>query len=335
MRLAAGVAVAAMIAAAAAYAISPRTTSPLQPTQIPLARMQLSTLARSAAGVVTGGELGHILVSADQGGHWQSARLSAEREALINQIVFADGKLGIAVGGEGWILRTEDGGLSWQEVAFKSHGGDPLMSVARVAPNRWIAVGAFGQAMRSGDNGRTWQHVEIEGVGDHHLNRIVGAADPQHWIIVGERGLVLLSDDAGEHWHLVAPFYKGSFYGAVSLGGANWLVYGMRGNVFRSTDGGQQWNRSTVPAPASMFGDARTADGALLLAGQGGIVLESNDDGQHFAMIRNGGRATFMDLLRNPNGWLIASDGGLRAYPADLHTQASAPASSSTSGVTP
>jgi len=77
MRLVAGVAVAAMIAAAAAYAISPRSTPLLQPTRIPLARMQLNTLARSAAGVVMGGELGHILVSADQGGHWQPARLSA------------------------------------------------------------------------------------------------------------------------------------------------------------------------------------------------------------------------------------------------------------------
>jgi photosystem II stability/assembly factor-like uncharacterized protein len=108
----------------------------------------------------------------------------------------------------------------------------------------------------------------------------------------------------------------------------------MRGNVFRSTDGGQQWTRSAVPAPASMFGDARTADGALLLAGQGGMVLESKDEGQHFAMIRNGVRVTFMDLLREPNGWLIASDGGLRYYPADLHTQASTPAPSSTRGAT-
>lgn len=343
MRLAAGVTVAAMIAAAAAYAISPRTTPPLQPTHIPLAHMQLNTLARSTAGVVAGGELGHIFVSADQGAHWQPAALSADRNALINQIVFADGKLGIAVGHEGWILRTEDGGLHWREVAFRSKGGDPLMSVAHVGAKRWIAVGAFGQAMQSNDDGNSWQRFEIAGVGDHHLNRIVGTADERHWIIVGERGLVLLSDDAGEHWCSVAPFYNGSFYGAVPLKDSGWLVYGMRGNAFRSTDGGSTWIRADVPTPASMFADTRTADGALLLAGQGGIVLESHDDGQHFTLIRNGVRVTFMDLRRVPDGWLIASDGGLRRYPADLHVAAvpartasasSTSAPSSTSGAT-
>jgi photosystem II stability/assembly factor-like uncharacterized protein len=326
MRLAVGVTVAAMIAAAAAYAISPRHTPPLKDTRVPLERMQLDTLAQSAAGIVAGGELGHILVSSDHGAHWQSARLSIDRYALINQIVFATDQLGIAVGHEGWILRTEDGGKSWREVAFDDKGNGPLMSTARVAPGRWIAVGAFGLMMRSGDDGKHWQPFTVEGVGDHHLNRIVGAPDGRHWIIVGERGLVMLSDDAGANWRIVPPFYNGSLYGAVAdpAGAGSWLVYGMRGNVFRSADGGQNWTRAEVPGPVSLFADARAANGELLLAGQGGIVLGSTDGGAHFAMLRHGTRLTFTDLLRSPNGWLAASDGGLRAYTADLRQELAA-----------
>jgi photosystem II stability/assembly factor-like uncharacterized protein len=334
MRLAVGITVAAMIAAAAAYAISPRHTPPLQDTRIPLERMQIDTLARSAAGIVAGGELGHILVSHDEGRHWASAQLSTDRYALVNQIVFATDRLGIAVGHEGWILRTEDGGNSWREVAFDASGNDgPLMSAARVAPGRWIAVGAFGLMMRSDDDGRTWQRFSVDGVGDHHLNRIVGAPDGQHWLIVGERGLVMLSDDAGASWHIQPPFYNGSFYGAVAQpggvdgadGATSWLVYGMRGNVFRSMDGGQSWTRAAVPVPASMFGDARTRSGELLLAGQGGIVLGSTDGGQHFSVLRHGTRLTFTDLLSDPGGWLIASDGGLRLYTPDLQRERATP----------
>lgn len=326
MRLAVGVTVAAMIAAAAAYAISPRHTPPLQDTRVPLERMQLDTLAQSAAGIVTGGEQGHILFSPDHGEHWQSARLSTDRYALINQIVFATDRLGIAVGHEGWILRTEDGGKTWREVAFDEKGNGPLMSAARVGPGRWIAVGAFGLMMRSEDEGKSWQRFAVGGVGDHHLNRIVGAPDGRHWIIVGERGLVMLSDDAGASWRILPPFYKGSLYGAVTepAGANSWLVYGMRGNVFRSLDGGQSWTRAEVPVPASLFGDAWAADSKLLLAGQGGIVLGSVDGGAHFSMLRHGTRLTFTDLIRSPNGWLAASDGGLRAYTPDLQHELAA-----------
>jgi photosystem II stability/assembly factor-like uncharacterized protein len=285
--------------------------------------MQLGTLAQSSAGIVAGGELGHILYSADHGAHWQSAQVQGERHALINQIAFATDRVGVAVGHEGWILRTEDGGKSWREVAFDAKGNGPLMSAAHVAPGRWIAVGAFGLMMRSDDDGKHWQSFTVEGVGDHHLNRIVGAPDGRHWIIVGERGLVMLSDDAGANWRIVPPFYNGSLYGAVAdpAGAGSWLAYGMRGNVFRSLDGGQSWTRADVSAPASMFGDARAANGELLLAGQGGIVLGSTDGGAHFSMLRHGTRLTFTDLLRMPNGWLAASDGGLRAYSPDLQQE--------------
>jgi hypothetical protein len=104
-------------------------------------------------------------------------------------------------------------------------------------------------------------------------------------------------------------------------GAGSWLAYGMRGNVFRSQDGGQNWTRAEVSVPASMFGDARAANGELLLAGQGGIVLGSTDGGAHFSMLRHDTRLTFTDLLKMPNGWLAASDGGWRAYSADLQQE--------------
>ncbi len=320
MRTAVGVTIAALIALGAAQAFAPRETPPLATSRLPMERLQLNTLVRSKAGLVSGGELGALLVSPNQGKDWQRASVSKDRQALINQISFApDGLDGMAVGHEGWILHTLDGGKSWKELAFEEKNGEPLMSVARLPSGAWIAVGAFGRALRSNDQGAHWTALALPGAGveDKHLNRIVGSADGQHWLIVGERGLVLRSDDGGENWVAVEPFYNGSFYNAASLPGGGWLVYGMRGNAYRNTDVQATWTKATLPVQASFFGHAVTADGRLMLVGQGSLVATSTDGGEHFSISRAQGRATLTDLLvqADGHGW-ITSDAGLQPFPA-------------------
>ncbi|WP_029527740.1 WD40/YVTN/BNR-like repeat-containing protein [Polaromonas glacialis] len=309
---------AVLMALGAAQAFAPRHTPPLAATRLAVERMHLNTLVASKAGLVTGGELGTLLYSTNQGKDWQRAKVSADRQALINQISFApDGLHGMAVGHEGWILRTSDGGLSWQEVAFDEKNGEPLMSVARLPSGVWIAVGAFGRALQSDDQGDHWTRLALPGAGveDKHLNRIVGSADGQRWLIVGERGLVLHSGDAGQSWSVIEPFYNGSLYNAMPLPNGGWLAYGMRGNIFH-TDGDQgPWSRSDIPVQASFFGHAMTADGRLMLVGQGSVIATSTDGGRHFSLSRAQGRASLTDLLLLPDGQgLLASDAGLQAF---------------------
>ncbi|MEO7161051.1 MAG: YCF48-related protein [Polaromonas sp.] len=310
---------AVLMALGAAQAFAPRETPPLAATRLAVERMHLNTLAASKAGLVTGGELGALLVSTDQGKDWKRAKVSADRQALINQISFApDGLHGMAVGHEGWILRTSDGGLSWQEVAFDEKNGEPLMSVAYLPSGAWIAVGAFGRALRSDAQGEHWAPLTLPAsVEDKHLNRIVGSADGQCWLIVGERGLVLRSSDAGQTWSVVEPFYNGSLYNAIALPDGGWLAYGMRGNIFRSAGGDAPWSRSDMPVHASFFGHAVTADGRLILVGQGSVIAISTDGGSHFSLSRAQGRASLTDLLLQPGGqgWLT-SDAGLQAFPS-------------------
>ena len=329
---------AVLIALGAAQAFAPRQTPPLAASQLPMDRVQLNSLVKSKAGLVTGGELGTLLLSPDQGKDWQRASVSNNRQALINQISFAsDGLDGMAVGHEGWILHTLDGGKSWKEVAFEEKNGEPLMSIARIPSGAWIAVGAFGRAIRSNDDGVSWTPLVFPAdadVGDKHMNRIVGSADGQHWLIVGERGLVLRSGDAGESWALVPPFYNGSFYNAAALPNGGWLVYGMRGNVYRNTDAQAAWTKSELPVQASFYGHTVTPDGRLLLVGQGSLVATSTDGGAHFSISRAKGRATLTDVLvqADGQGW-IASDAGLQPFPPVASTASPAsPASPPTSG---
>ena len=319
MRTPVGLVVAALMTLGAVQAFAPRETPPLAATRLAVDRMQINTLSTSKAGLVAGGELGTLLYSTDQGQHWERALVSAQRQALINQISFApDGLQGMAVGHEGWILRTSDGGLSWTEVAFDEKNGEPLMGIARMPSGAWITVGAFGRALRSDDQGARWEPLALpESVADKHLNRIVGSAGGQHWLLVGEQGLVLRSTDGGAHWAVVEPFFYGSLYNALALPRGGWLAYGMRGHVFRSDGLEAPWTRSAMPAQVSFFGHATTADGQIVLVGQGSLVATSKDGGRHFSLGRVQGRANLTDLVLAPNGtgWL-ASDAGLQAFSA-------------------
>lgn len=333
MRTPIGLAMAAIIALAAAQAFAPRETPPLAATRLAVERMHLNTIASTRAGLVTAGELGHLLVSTDQGRVWQRASVDRDRQALINQVSFApDGLNGIAVGHEGWILRSTDGGWTWTESAFDEKNGEPLMSAAQLADGRWIAVGAFGRALVSEDGGMRWTRLPLpeSGIEDKHLNRIVGSADRQRWLIIGERGLVLRSDDQGASWTHVEPFYNGSFYNAVALRDGGWLVYGMRGHLYRAASASAPWQRVEVGAPVSFFGHTQTSDGRLLLVGQGGMLATSRDDGASFALSRTGLRATLTDLFlgTDGSGWLT-SDAGLTPYPGQA--QAASPSASGAS----
>ena len=326
MHMLVGLAMAAIVAAAAIFSFSPRPTPPLAPWHLPVERMQLNTLARFGQGLVAGGELGHILLSADGGKTWTDAAVTPRRYALINQIVFADERTGMAVGHEGSILRTEDGGKSWREVAFDEQNGVPLMSIAKLPSGQWLAVGAFGRAQRSSDDGKTWEKFKLEGNEDLHLNRLVKGKDAKDWLLVGEHGLVRRSGDGGATWTAVPAFYNGSFYNAAQLDGGTWLVHGMRGNVYRSSDAAAHWTKSEMPAPISTFASARSADGRRLLVGQSSMVLASTDDGATFRIQRRGGLTTLMDIAVMPDGsWLLPSDFGLqRLDPAAAANSANA-----------
>ncbi|MDX1464277.1 MAG: YCF48-related protein [Halomonas sp.] len=322
MRTSVGLLITLIVAAAGIFAFSPRTTPALDDSRIPVHDMQLNAIVETAAGLVTAGELGHILVSDDGGRHWERAELSTQRHALITRLRFSDdGRHGLAIGHEGWILRTEDGGRYWQEVAFDSERGEPLLDLAQLPSGRWMAVGAFGRVLRSDDSGLSWQPVSIPGNTDWHLNAIRAAADGRHWLIVGEAGTAFRSLDGGESWAPIPAFYEGSLYGARHLGEATWVAYGMRGNVFRSEDHGASWQAVPLDLPLSLFADLRLPGGTLLLAGQGGTVLASHDRGRSFSVVRRQGKRTLTDLALTADGdWLLTSNDGLQRIAGQAQT---------------
>ena len=93
-----GMAMALIVTAASIYSFSPRHMHPLEETRIPVDRMQLTSIERSKAGLVIAGELGTILVSADEGSSWKPAVVSHDRQALISEdLAFVRAAAAVAV----------------------------------------------------------------------------------------------------------------------------------------------------------------------------------------------------------------------------------------------
>ncbi|MBV0934714.1 WD40/YVTN/BNR-like repeat-containing protein [Marinobacterium weihaiense] len=311
MRVTLGIAVSLIVAVAGLFAFSHRDTPPLGPSQIPVENMNLTSITQTAAGLVTAGELGHILVSNDQGNSWNKATLSHQRHALITRLHFKDERNGLAIGHEGWILKTTDGGRNWDEVAFNP-GGEPLLSVNRLPSGVWMAIGAFGQALMSSDDGQSWAEMPPPNGTDWHLNALLPSEDHRTWLIVGEAGTLFRSLDGGDTWESIPEFYNGSFYGGAHLGDDTWVVYGMRGNIFRSDDNGTSWASVGGQLNASLFTHRVLDNGDILLGGQGGVLMISEDRGQNFRFLHKSGRMTLTDMARLPSGQLLmSSDSGL------------------------
>ncbi len=311
MRVTLGIAVSLIVAVAGIFAFSHRDTPSLGPRQIPVDNMNLTSIVQTDAGLVTAGELGHILISSDQGNSWQQASLSQQRHALITRLHFTDDRHGLAIGHEGWILKTEDGGRHWKEVAFNP-GSEPLLSINRLPSGVWMAIGAFGQALVSNDNGNSWSSMPPPNGTDWHLNNLLPSKDHTTWLIVGEAGTLFRSTDGGQSWETIPEFYNGSFYGGLNLGGDTWVVYGMRGNIFRSVDNGQSWESVGGELQASLFTHSVLDNGDILLGGQGGALLLSEDQGRSFRFLHKSGRMSVTDITRlDDDRLLLSSDAGL------------------------
>ncbi len=299
---------------ASVFAFSHRESVPLADSRLPVDNMNITDLTPSGAGLLAAGELGHILLSTDEGKSWQATNIETKRHALITRMAFKDQQNGLAVGHEGWILRTEDGGNNWQEVRFDDKNSDPLLDVKLQSNGQWLAIGAFGKMLSSND-GLTWQVETAPNNTDWHLNGIIGS-DNGRMLMIGEAGTIFKRQDLNQTWQHIPEFYTGSFYGGLHLGGSEWLVYGMRGNIYKSRDDGQSWQKVPFNIPVSLFNHIRLSDQRILLVGQGGFMFESSDNGDTFKPLTRTNRGTITDVEQLQNGNLVlSSDEGVFLQP--------------------
>ena len=314
----------------------------------------LLDIVATPSGFFAVGERGHILKSAD-GRAWTQANVPT-RSTLT--AVTAVGNSLWAAGHDGVIVHSADGGKTWaaqRRDPFDAsidpsqrdpRQGAPIMDIRFADASHGIAIGAYSLMLVTEDGGKTWtekqavapaaapstpaapmqgdvfsaKDLELDEESDPHLNAIADAGDG-HLVIVGERGTLLRSDDAGASWRRMAFPYKGSMFGALSLGGGRLLAYGLRGNVYESPDLGASWSKVPAQGSTSWMGGAALPGGGAVLVGANGTILSRVHAGADFATrsYRNANGETPMLSGVIPDGkghYLLVGDKGADLAPA-------------------
>ena len=316
MRLLIGLVMSLIVAIGAYISFTSRPLPVFAATSTPADRFSATGLALVGNRLVAVGELGHILVSEDQGKTWKSAQVKDNRGSALTQVTFFNDKDGVAVGHDAWALMTEDGGLNWHETLFDKTVSEPLLGVWGLAEGPVFAYGSFGRFFVSNDHGRTWEKRE-SGSGDTHIYAIAGAKDG-HLMMVGERGLAMKSTDYGTTWQKMPEFYRGTMFGVIRLSAEEWVAYGLRGNVFLTKDFGATWKQIQTNISVGLFGHTVLEDGTILIYGQGGVVIASNDQGDNFRIVQENKGNNLTAVVALPGGRLVsAALGGIHELNLD------------------
>jgi photosystem II stability/assembly factor-like uncharacterized protein len=275
---------------------------------MPLAKSSL-LLDADAHGsrIIVVGERGHVLVSSDDGDHWQQIKLPTRSTLTAVEIV--DGSHAWVVGHDGVILRSQDGGYTWSRQRRSQEPDRPLLDLWFADSRHGIAVGAYGLLLSTDDGGRTWQD-ELSSEEGPHANAITEAPDGSLYI-AGEFGSILRSSDRGQSWQQLASPYAGSFFGILAVEDAI-LVFGLRGHLFRSVDRGASWRRVETGATATLQTGLVRADGSVVIGGLGGVLLLSDDGGRSFELRHRADRRAIAALIDlGPDQLLAVGEGGL------------------------
>jgi photosystem II stability/assembly factor-like uncharacterized protein len=277
-------------------------------SQIRPDRIILLDIQRAGTQLVSVGEYGWILRSADNGQHWQSVRTPADR--TLTALAFADERLGIAVGHGATLLRTTDGGQQWTAIPLEGIGRDSLLGVTHLGGQRFVAYGAFGHYLESRDGGLSWTRKQVLNADfDRHIAKVIKAGD--QLFLFGESGTLLRSNDLGDSWEPLESPYEGSFFGGLATPGGTLLAFGMRGNLYRSSDQGQSWRLVPLDTKVALQGGQVLPDGRIALVGNAGLLALSGDDGRSFQLSKaaHGGLA---QLVAVADGVLVVGDAGVQ-----------------------
>lgn len=159
----------------------------------------LAVAANSAGLVVAVGGFGTVLVSRDDGEHWETqsfdwpAIVEDYAEPHLYDVSVSEQGVVTVVGEFELVMRSEDGGLTWSRV----HRGEAsLFGLDIAADGTGYAVGQQGRVLRTTDGGASWN--ELKSPVDAILLG-VWAENDRHVVLSGMRSM-LESNDGGATW---------------------------------------------------------------------------------------------------------------------------------------
>ncbi|WP_236384479.1 WD40/YVTN/BNR-like repeat-containing protein [Pseudomonas gessardii] len=237
----------------------------------------LTSVSKAGNRLVAVGEHGKVLLSEDNGKHWQSVEGGVTN--TLTAVRFFDDREGFALGHGGTILKTSDGGQTWRAVLQgaqvaeltreaaarissdsqlghkaselelyaqrldKSEASDPLFDILFFGTNKILVVGAYGMVLRSDDGGDTWQvwMAHVENPQESHLYAIAQAGDAIY--LAGEQGYLARSLDQGRTFLKLKTDVGSSFFTLQVDNQGKILAAGLQGILVLTVNQGGSWTR--------------------------------------------------------------------------------------------
>ncbi|MCI0916275.1 BNR domain-containing protein [Pseudomonas stutzeri] len=310
--------------------------------QVPNAkRAVFSDIARAGERLVAVGERGLILLSDDNGQHWQQA--SVPVSVGLTAVEFVDAEQGWAVGHAGVVLASSDGGANWAVQLDGSRAAQLELSSAQAALNgasdadaaearvgaaqrlvedgadkpflnlhftdahNGLVIGAYGMAFQTRDGGRSWQSRmgQIDNPMGLHLYAV--AQQGQDWYLAGEQGFLARSADAGAHFQQLESPYEGTFFTLSVRADGSLLLGGLKGHAFVLRDAGSRVEPLAVTMPVSFSDSASLSDGRTLLANQAGALFSVAADGTRLQLFSPPAGKPLAALTQAADGSLVAA----------------------------
>ena len=216
----------------------------------------------------TSTRIGFMLRTVDAGQSWTRQLLPTT--AVVNNLQFADGRHGVAVGEQGTVLYTRDAGVTW--LPASSGTTAPLRKVCWASPQVAYALGAPTTFIKTTDGGATWQPVATSFFASGFL-----LAGKENITFTSATTGFFYSDasvyrttDGGQTWGQTflrsSATLTGSAFGPASHG---WAF----GSMFsRTTDGGQTWTPPFYIGLTVLAGDMVDAYNGWVV-GENGLVM--------------------------------------------------------------
>lgn len=253
-------------------------------TQAPVPTQSLLTainVATSNLAVVVGHDA-TILLSEDNGTHWQRVHYQPELEQPLFDVWLSDSGNGLAVGAYGLYLKTVDGGRSWQQ-------SELVLEPEPTAGNE--------------------EKSDHDLPPDFHLYAIKKIK--QSLFMVGEAGTLYRSNNQGGAWKQITSPYQGTWYGITEINGGDILIYGLQGHCYVSKNNGDSWQQIITQTRSSLVNALQLADGRIILVGFSGTVLVLNRDLSVASTSNLHSRASLSSLAIANNKLIIVGSQGI------------------------
>lgn len=282
---------------------------------------QLLGIDQAGDALVAVGKQGVVLRSAN-GNDWEQK--ASPVSISLTDVIFANPRVGFALGFDSTILKTDDGGENWRLVNYNAKGRQ-LFDLLMLDDKRGLAVGGYGLQLMTEDGGESWELIEnsLTFIG-MHLNTVKRLKDGTGRLFVaGERGIMGLSEDDGRSWKVLDSPYGGSFFGAILMGERGVLLYGMRGSIYSADDldvcaeadpetwdpyerdidppaeriAELGWKKHVTPEKESMFGATITNKGEIVLVGINGTTFTMSRRGESIERVKTNLAETLTDII--------------------------------------